>query len=187
MLATLEPDATATAGDASKTYAEYVAEGRTLWGYDEFAMLIGRQPQSVRKALMKRRQHIREDARRRGVPIEQGRAKPDDVPKPLCYKNKPPRAEPHWDPDDARRWAMMTGKLKADGRTPIPPRSGRRATPKPPAQRRAPRASDMPGPDAAPGAWVVWAMQVDPDLTRDAAESLSRSDLIAMYGPEDTP
>ncbi len=129
MLATLEPGA---ATDAEpKTYAEYVAAGIPLWGYDEFATLIGRQPQSLRKALMKRRQHIREDAERRGVPIEQGQAKADDVPEPLCYKNKPPRAEPQWDPDEARRWAKMTGKLRADGVTPIPPRSGRRAAPRP--------------------------------------------------------
>lgn len=131
MLATLEPDAPATTAAAPKTYAEYVAAGVTMWGYDEFALVIGRQPQSLRKALMKRRQHIRQDAAERGVPIEQGRALPDDVPEPLCYKNKPPRAEPQWDPEDARRWARQTGKLQADGQTPIPPRSGRRAAPRP--------------------------------------------------------
>ncbi len=115
----------ATGAKPKMTYDEYIAAGIALWGYDEFAVAVGRRPQSLRTALMRRNEHIREDAARRGVPIEEGEADPDDIPAPACYKHKPPRAQPQWLPEVVQRFGRQAGMIDENGK-PIPPRSGRK-------------------------------------------------------------
>lgn len=105
--------------DGLLTYEECLAEGYTLWTYDDFAQAVGMQPQSLRKRMTTRNRNIRADAHRRGVPEAQGRAQPDDIPAPLCYRPRPTPAPGsvasavlYWDAEVATRWGCQVGKIK---------------------------------------------------------------------------
>jgi hypothetical protein len=97
----------AQALDLWRHYGQNMVDTDGLWD------LINREPQGVRKALM----------RRRANEYNTGRARPDDIPEPACYRNRWPRAQPYWWLHDILRWGQQTGRIARDG-TPRPPIGG---------------------------------------------------------------
>lgn len=81
----------------------------SLIGYAEFAAMTDRKPQSLRQAMMRRKEHIQDE----------GRARATDILEPVGYRYSWPRTEPFWRYGEVLEWALRTGKLARDGVTPI--------------------------------------------------------------------
>jgi hypothetical protein len=112
--------------DAVMTDRAGPAPDRPRIGYTELAAWIDRAPQSLRASLNRRRKHV----------AKHGYARASDIPEPDGYRTvmqaqagifPPPgtqfppgtKLRPWWYRDRAEKWARQTGKLAADGVTPL--------------------------------------------------------------------
>lgn len=108
-----------------RTYEEFVQAGFEMLTYTTFGELLGAKPQSMRRAMMRRREHIAANAAVRGVALAQGRARPTDLPEPDCWTSGRRAPEPKWARPRAVQWAMQAGRLASDGVSPVPSMIGK--------------------------------------------------------------